>query len=109
MVQLKNFSNTQHIIASQSVELNGNKAVCESYFVAVHIVPNPDGDKELTVAGRYIDKVEKRDNEWKITLRTCVFDWDRMTDAMRSPAPEGRYTGKQNKEDHSYALFQSIL
>ena len=106
--QLKRFSATQHIIATQSIELNGSKAVCESYFVAIHIIPNPDGDKELTVAGRYIDQVAKRAGEWKITKRTCVFDWNRMVDGRPAPATEGRYLGKQNREDISYSLFDAI-
>ena len=108
MGQLTRFSATQHMIASQSIEQNGSRAVCESYFVAVHIIPNPEGDKELTVAGRYVDQVEKRDDEWKITLRTCIFDWNRMTDAAPAASPEGRYIGQQNRDDVSYALFNAI-
>jgi len=108
MGQLTRFSASQHAIASQYVELNGSKAVCESNFIAVHIIPNPEGDKELTVAGRYLDSVEKRDGEWKIMLRTCVFDWNRMVDASPAPATEGRYIGSQNRDDASYKLFAAI-
>lgn len=111
MVELKKYDASQHIIATQNVEVSGSKALCESYFVAMHIVPNPEGAKELVVAGRYLDEMEKRDGVWKITLRTCVFDWNRITDAAPLPArdPDPRNTGKNYPDDDSYAFIAKLL
>ena len=108
--ELKKFDSTQHIIATQNVDISGSRALCESYFMAIHIVPNPDGDKELTVAGRYLDEMEKRDGEWKILMRRCVFDWNRMVDASPLPSrdPDPRYLGKRFPNDDSYTMLASI-
>jgi len=111
MGELEKFEDTQHMIATQNVEVIGSKASCESYFVAYHTMPTPDGDKELIVAGRYLDKMEKRDGEWKIILRRCVFDWTRMTDASPTPArdPDPRYLGKNFPDDDSYGIFSEYF
>ncbi len=107
MGELVKFDATQHIIATQNVEVTGLTAACESYFVAYHTMQTPDGTKELIVAGRYLDQMEKRDGEWKIILRRCVFDWTRMTDASPTPArdPDPRHLGKNFPDDDSYAIF----
>lgn len=107
MEQLKKFDTSQHIIATQNVEVNGETAACESYFIAIHLMTTPDGPKELTVAGRYLDQMEKHQDEWKIKLRRCVFDWNRLTDASPSPTadPDPRHLGKHFPDDDSYAIF----
>ena len=109
MEELKKYQASQHIIATQNVEVTGSKAVCESYFIAMHIVANPEGNKEIVVAGRYLDSMEKRDGTWAITLRRCVFDWNRMVDAAPLPArdPDPRQTGQRFPNDISYALFSN--
>lgn len=111
MEELKKFDASQHIIATQNVEVNGLKAVCESYFIAFHTMPTPDGVKELIVAGRYLDEMEKHDGSWKIKLRRCVFDWNRMKDASPLPSrdPDPRYTGTRFPEDDSYDIFSKLL
>lgn len=110
MESLKIYDASQHIIATQNVEVSGSKAACESCFIAIHMMPTPDGVKELIVAGRYLDEMEKRDGEWKITLRRCVFDWNRLTDAEPIPPrdPDARYLGKRSAEDDSYAMFAKL-
>lgn len=111
MVELKKYDASQHLIATQNVEVSGLKAACESYFVAIHIIPTPDGTKELIVAGRYMDEMEKREGTWKLTHRRCVFDWNRMKDAAPLPTrdPEPRHLGKQFPDDDSYAMFSKLL
>ena len=105
--ELKKYDASQHIIGTQNVELSGDTAFCESYFIAVHMIPNPKGATELIVAGRYLDTMENRDGDWKITLRRCVFDWNRMTDALPIPPrdPDPRCTGTRYPEDESYSSF----
>lgn len=112
MVELKKYEASQHLIATQNVEVSGLNAVCESYFIAIHIVPNPEGpSKELIVAGRYMDELEKRDGTWKLTHRRCIFDWNRMKDASPLPSrdPDPRHLGKMFPDDDSYAMFAKLL
>ena len=110
MEELKKFDASQHIIATQNVEVSGSKAACESYFVAFHIMSTEAGPKELIVAGRYLDEMEKHEGEWKIKLRKCVFDWNRMTDASPAPSrdPDPRHLGKNFPDDDSYDMFAKL-
>jgi len=110
MKELEKFTISQHLITTQNAEINGNSAMCESYFYAYHLMSTPNGDKDVIAAGRYLDTMEKRDCEWKITLRQATFDWNKITDAAPLPAPENdpRTVGTNSKEDASYAAFANI-
>ena len=110
MKELEKFTISQHLISTQNAEINGNSAMCESYFYAYHLMSTPNGDKDVIAAGRYLDTMEKRDGEWKITLRQAIFDWNKITDAAPLPAPENdpRTVGTNSKEDASYAAFANI-
>ena len=38
---------------------------------------DPNGIAEMEVGGRYLDRFEKRDGEWRIARRRYVLDWSR--------------------------------
>jgi len=63
-----------HHCSNVLIELDGeNQAKCESVFLYVMIF----ADKNVTkvTGGRYRDLCEKRDGEWKILRRVCIFDY----------------------------------
>ena len=62
-------SKHQHVIANHSVELDGDTAHGETYYVFWG--ENRMGPPTLAF-GRYIDRFEKRDGEWRIAHRVCV-------------------------------------
>ena len=68
-----------------------------------------DGGYEYMVAGRYIDKYECRDSDWRISLRRYVIDWSRTSEYTGSDENklfEGLiYKGTQNKDDISYGIL----
>jgi len=111
MEELKKYKSSQHLVTTQNVELNGDKAVCESYFYAYHLVPTPDGTKDVVAAGRYVDNMEKRDGEWKISLRLAVFDWNKITDSAPLPArdEDPRTLGAHFPKDASYSAHADFL
>ena len=64
------------------------------------------GGSEYLVAGRYIDKYECRDGDWRISSRQYIFDWSRTGDDANND-PNGlfaslTYRGKHTMEDISY-------
>ena len=59
MKELEKFTISQHLITTQNAEINGNSAMCESYFYAYHLMSTPNGDKDVIAAGRYLDTMEK--------------------------------------------------
>ena len=51
-------------------------ATVESSFTALHRQPDDDGALVvLHMCGRYLDKFEKRDGDWRIADRQVIFDW----------------------------------
>ena len=75
---LKTMEATQHCICNILIDLEGDKAKTESYFLAFHRLNNEEGDSDMVAAGRYIDNLEKRDGLWAITHRHAVYDWNRL-------------------------------
>jgi len=74
----------QHHITNMLIEVAGDTARGESYFLAYHpaAVPDGDGQEGLALAGgRYLDVFERRDGRWAITDRRVVIDF------TRAPAP----------------------
>jgi hypothetical protein len=68
---------TQHNISNTVMQINGAQARAETNCVALHIIPTPEGEIELVVGGRYLDRLEKRAGRWHIAERLYVMDWNR--------------------------------
>ena len=73
------FDTTMHFIGNQLVEVDGDAAHAESYCVAYHRRATRDNEQghDLVIGLRYIDRMERKDNEWRIADRKCAFDWTR--------------------------------
>ena len=66
----------QHCLLNHSCDLDGDTAHCETYFMFTAM--NRRG-KPLTIGGgRYIDRLEKRDGEWRIAARVTLRDWSNL-------------------------------
>lgn len=96
---------TQHLVGQQYVEIDGDVARCESYGIATHHV-GPDGDPErdYTSGFRYIDRMERRDGEWRIAERLAVRDWTRREAGMFRPQPAAGPGGGHAPDDPLYHL-----
>ena len=68
---------TQHNISHTVMRIDGETAKAETNCVALHLIPAPEGEIELVVGGRYLDKLVKRDSRWQIAERLYVMDWNR--------------------------------
>jgi hypothetical protein len=66
-----------HQVANILIEFqSGTAALVESYFNALQRGPGQDDVvRQVLLAGRYCDRFEKRDGEWKVAARTVVYDW----------------------------------
>lgn len=93
-----------HNITTHTCEIDGDTAHAESY-VLVGLL-NPDGITARFINGRYIDRLEKRDGEWKIALRRCTLDLMLQGDAslMQSLyiSAAGYIKGVRGEGDASY-------
>jgi hypothetical protein len=70
---------SQHHITNVLIELHGDRAAVESYFLAYHPYPDTASADEriAVVGGRYLDRFERRRNIWAIAHRQVVLDWSR--------------------------------
>jgi SnoaL-like domain len=65
-----------HIIGNILIELHGSQAAVESSFVALQAPMTSSGvHTETFLCGRYADRFEQREGEWRIAERTVIYDW----------------------------------
>jgi len=81
MPGLAAFKITQHSLSNILIELRGDsEAKAETYVRAYHHSVGEDGaSNDMVVGGRYLDRMEKRGDIWRIAHRTYVMDWNTNT------------------------------
>ncbi len=67
----KGLSCQSHHITNETVEVVGEVAHVESYLIALWRPPTDD-KPALIVAGRYIDRLDRRSSEWRIAVREFI-------------------------------------
>ena len=98
---------TIHSISNVLIELDGDSAAVETYVWAYHLVPETDGTQtDLIVAGRYLDRFERRNDEWRIAKRTFVLDANQNLKATclwdSGLYAELKIRGSHDRRDPSY-------
>ena len=91
MRALRDHHANHHFIGQMSVDVEGDVAFGEIYFQAFHRIVEAGAEKDLFIAGRYVDRYERRNGVWKIAFRAEVNDWartDPATDDFFRSAPE---------------------
>jgi SnoaL-like domain len=94
---------TMHTIANPVIEFTGpDTAHVESHVCARQRRSDAGGVVLETFGGRYVDRFERRDGEWRIAHRTLVHEWDKI-EHVELAFPPGRYTeGVRGSSDPSY-------
>lgn len=86
---LPEFESTSHCTGNQLVNVKGDTAFAEHYNRVFHRT-KPTGDKpaaDWILNLRYIDRMEKRNGEWRIAYRILAFDSERTDVVVPSEAP----------------------
>lgn len=97
------FEDHLHNITSHTCEISGDEAHCESYVIGAMRMK---GTKTVSLmGGRYLDRLERRDGEWRIVVRRCTVEWMMNGDSsvLKSGAVQGFIRGKWDRSDPSYA------
>jgi hypothetical protein len=97
-------SATHHNLLNLTCDIDGDVAHTETYYLFVG--RNRD-DTNWIAGGRYLDRLEKRDGEWKIALRTNAIEWSGLVPTMPLPfadVPGVHLNGapSRSREDPSY-------
>jgi hypothetical protein len=102
-----------HQVNNISIELQGDVAAVESCFLALQ-APAAAPARETFLCGRYVDRFERRQGEWRIAARTVVYDWieerqrpelaraDEELFGVRQP------TGRAAPHDAVYMLLREV-
>jgi hypothetical protein len=78
MTALSGHDRNHHMLGQHLVEIAGDEAFGEVYYQAYHRLTDEHGAKrDLVIAGRYVDRCEKRGGVWKFAYRSEIVDWAR--------------------------------
>lgn len=113
LVKLQQAGRMVHQISNILIDLHGNVAAVESYFAAYQEEKDANGQAfETMLCGRYVDRFEKRNGEWRVAARTVVYDWQRKTNLPNELTPDSfglrQPTGGRQPNDPVYALLASV-
>lgn len=100
---LGQLTSSQHLMGQMDIDIDGESATGEVYFLAQHRLVEDGEEKDLIVAGRYVDDYCCRDGVWKIVRRHELIDWvrtDPAADSFLAAAPELNM-GARRGEDFS--------
>jgi SnoaL-like domain len=103
---------TQHVLGQTVIEYKGGTALTETHVTAYHRLADDDGDRDVVIGGRYLDRLDKRGARWRIGQRTMLYDWyqdlggsiDWSKGLMGMPFHAAHYAGRA-VGDHSEKFF----
>jgi hypothetical protein len=92
---------TQHYLTNVVIDLDGDVAHVESYFfVTIKLLARED---LAFSGGRYTDRLERRDGEWRIAVRVVHVEWTATGDAPNMGAMLARcHRGTRDRSDAVY-------
>jgi hypothetical protein len=94
-----------HFVGNVLIELDDDTAFAESYFMGISDL-GPEADRVLRVrAGRYIDRLERRDGRWGIVERVLADEWNQANPLGRTIGGPERFTfGRRDGDDPVFAI-----
>lgn len=100
---------TSHQVNNTLIRITGDRADCESYFQAIHKEQRNGRMEDVLVAGRYLDHMERRGEEWRIANRHVLIDWFHVGNEASDPqvgifGKPSEY-GDRHGRDHSSRFF----
>jgi hypothetical protein len=96
----RNWNMHHHYITNQTIDLEGDTAHVETYYLAA--LRREAGTIDL-VGGRYIDRFERREGRWAIADRACLVEWmGELPKASGTVDMDMFLRGTWNRTDVSY-------
>jgi hypothetical protein len=103
---LTRFTGTMHMVGNQLIEVRGDTAQSETYGMAHHWgEPATDSRLNFVSGFRYVDRMHRRDGEWRIAERWAVREWTRTIPAETVRPKEGE--GPSPKRDRYDPVYLS--
>ena len=98
---------TTHSITNVLIELDGDTARSEAQVVVNLVRRDTDPVLVDVMGARYLDRLSRRDGEWRIDERTVVLDWHNVQTWTNGNAPvplDGFVKGARYPADPLYAF-----
>lgn len=102
---LAGYESTFHFVGNLLVELDGDRARCETYGIAHHRGRADDPRHRHLITGfRFVDRFERRQGgPWRIARRRAITEWCRVDDpAHWWSVPDGFRRGRRDRHDPVY-------
>lgn len=104
---LPRLGGTMHMVGNQLIEVDGDLARSETYGTAHHWgEPYDDVTRNFTSGFRYVDRMERRDGQWRIAERWAVREWTRAIPAEVVRAKEGE--GPSPRRDRTDPVYLAL-
>ena len=96
------FLMTSHNLTNHLCDLDGDTAHCQNYVMGALFWK--DGKTTTLAMGRYLDRLEKRNGEWRLLVRRCTIEATADCDAswIYSDAIKGFLRAKWDGSDPCY-------
>ncbi len=82
---LRDLDSTQHLITNHVIEVREGEIRTTCYFQAQHYVAGAIGGSTFTSGGRYLDRIIKDGDDWKILHRSLERIWTAGNSSLRPP------------------------
>jgi hypothetical protein len=106
---LPRLDGTMHLVGNHLAEIDGDRAVAETYGTAVHWgSPVDDPVLNFTSGFRYVDSLVREDGRWLIAERFAVREWTRSDAGLRREPEAGGPRGTRDGDDTVYALLSRL-
>jgi hypothetical protein len=105
---------TSHQLGNVLIQIDGMNASAQSYLTAWHQFDFQGTTYDWIIIGRYLDRFECRNRQWRIAHRTVVYDFQRFDGP--GTVPDGHSAsrffdhvvrGQRSRADYSYQLLKS--
>jgi hypothetical protein len=95
-----------HQVTNQQIELHGpDTAGSETYFTAWQLMESDGEERMLRALGRYVDRMERRDGEWRIAHRKVIVEFTQFLPPATTLPPSGN--GRRDRKDPSYGVLNT--
>jgi hypothetical protein len=99
------YSMTMHTVGNVQIELDGDTAHAETYVTAYHRLPERNGEprKDFMVGARWNDRLDHHEDDWLISHRQVVWDWNKIEPVGREwDFNENYITARRDRQDPVY-------
>nr|WP_087574129.1 nuclear transport factor 2 family protein [Sphingomonas sp. CDS-1] len=128
------FVTTMHHVTHSHISVNGDEAAAESYYYAYHRMEGDhakvagffgttyadqcsangtlDDGHEFICGGRYVDRLSRRNGEWRISRREITVEWKHFRPATHGDPDSGieaiAAPARRDRDDIAYRFFAEV-